>query len=172
MKKSRTTTKGKVKKPASKLLEQIAKQQVKPKEEFPVKPKMGRSSTITIEATAKLRAAFSLDYTVEEACDFAEISTDAYYRKHVKSEDFRNEMAKAQRSLFKSAKRAIATEIVDGGNANMAMNFLKHRQSERYRTKNETDQPMVGNITMVLPGSKPHPRILSESEAAGLSDDL
>lgn len=122
----------------------------------------GRPTTVTSEVTAKLREVFLLDYTVEEACDYAEISTKAYYRRFAKDEKFRGEMERSQRGLIKAAKRAVAIEIIEKKNARVALDFLKHRQPERFRTKIEDAAPIAGNFTLILPGSKPHPRIISE----------
>lgn len=126
--------------------------------------KMGRPTKMTPEVVQKLREVFLLDYTIEEACDHAGIAKQTYYNEMKDNPDFVDEMDKAQRGLFKAAKRAIAIEIIEKKNAGVSLNFLKHRQSERYRTKNETDMPMVGNITMILPGSKAHPRIIPEED--------
>jgi hypothetical protein len=134
--------------------------------------KGGRPTTVTPEATSKLREVFLLDYNVEEACDHAGISTKAYYRRLAKDEGFRGEMERSQRGLSKAAKRVVATEIIVKGNARLAFDFLKHRQPERYRTKvgldtrdseNGTSVLPAGTV-IVLPGAYPHPRIIPENQ--------
>lgn len=130
----------------------------------------GRKSTVTPEATAKLREVFLLDYDVLEACDYAGISDDAYYRRYKKDKVFRGDMDEAQRGLFKSAKTVVATEIIVKKNARVALDVLKHRQPHRYRTKVDLGtgddehgrSVLPAGTIIVLPGSRPHPRIVPE----------
>ena len=124
----------------------------------------GRPTKMTPEVVGKLREVFLLDYTVEEACDYAKIHKDTYYDHLKKNPEFSDEMARSQRGLVKAAKRAVAIEIYEKKNARIALDFLKHRQPERYRTRIEDAAPIAGNITVILPGSKPHPRITHEEE--------
>ncbi len=126
--------------------------------------KGGRPTTVTPEATSKLREVFLLDYTVEEACDYAGISSKAYYRRLVQDEQFRGEMERSQRGLICSAKRAVAFEIYVNKNARIAFDYLKHREPERYSTKIRDASPITGNVTLILPGSKLHPRIIPDED--------
>ena len=115
---------------------------------------------MTEKTVQKLREVFLLDYTVEEACDHAEIAKQTYYNECHRNPAFMDEMARVQRGLIKAAKRVVAVEIIEKKNVRIALDFLKHRQPERYRTNIETESPIVGDITMILPGSKLHPRII------------
>ncbi len=126
--------------------------------------KGGRPTTVTPNVTSKLREVFLLDYTVEEACDYAEISTKAYYRKFKADEQFRGEMERSQRGLVMAAKRALAIEIYVKQNARISLDYLKYRVPQRYSTKIGDATPITRNITVILPGSKPHPRIIPEIE--------
>ena len=122
--------------------------------------KRGRPSRMTPEVVGKLREVFLLDYNVEEACQYAGIHKDTYYEYLKKNPEFSDEMAQAQRGLAKAAKRAVAIAIIEHKNARIALEYLKHRRPEEYRTKVEDLAPIARNITVILPGSKPHPRII------------
>lgn len=122
----------------------------------------GRPTKMTPETIGKLREVFLLDYNIQEACDYAGIHVDTYYEEKKRNPKFAEDMEKAQRALFMSAKTIVAGEIIVKKNPKMALDLLKHRQPERYRTKVETDPQPIGNITVILPGNKPHPRILPE----------
>ncbi len=144
-----------------------------PHERTPTNPKgAGRKSTVSPYAASKLREVFMLDYDVEEACDHAGITSKAYYRRFKKDEKFRGEMEEAQRSLFKSMKRNIATEVIVNKNARLSLDVLKHRQPHRYRTKVDLGGDgehgasiLPAGTVIVLPGDYPHPRIIPESKA-------
>jgi len=121
---------------------------------------------MTPETVQKLREVFLLDYSIEEACDHAKIAKQTYYNECKRNPAFMDEMERSQRGLAKAAKRVVAKEILVKENARIAFDYLKSRQPERYNRRiDDEDAVPVGlpaGSTIILPGSKPHPRILPE----------
>lgn len=123
----------------------------------------GRPTVVTEKVVGILRTAFSHDLTVEEACELAKISKDAYYERIKKDPKFADEMESAQLIPMIVAKQTVMKAIKDG-NVNVALRFLERRQSERYGPtevrQNEVNLPP--RMTVILPGSHPHPRIIPQ----------
>lgn len=56
---------------------------------------MPRPTVMTEDVVRKLLEAFKLDVSVEEACLYARISKDTYYRKLKEDEEFSDEVERA-----------------------------------------------------------------------------
>lgn len=126
------------------------------------KKKTGRPSKHTPEVVSKLEEAFKDDFTDLEACDYAGISTKSYYRWMKKDTLFRDKMHRAQRAALTALKnsafaqaRGDDREQADGA---LAFRILQTRQRDRYATKQELEVPPLPPLTLILPGSKAHPR--------------
>lgn len=74
---------------------------------------------------------------------------------------FREKIHRAQSYPVTLAKRTIVARMKEG-DGNLALRFLERRQPERYRTKIEMPVLSTQPITVILPGSKPHPRFVSK----------
>lgn len=121
----------------------------------------GRPRAVTPAIVQILTACFNHDFTIEEACSEAKISKVTYYAELKRNPKFLNEMARAQLVPILVAKRTIVTKI-QNGDGNLALRFLERRQPERYKLRSDVEVELPPNITVVIPGSKPHPRILPD----------
>lgn len=93
--------------------------------------KMGRPSSIDAKCVRKLAWAFRNDYDVSEACEYAEVSRDTYYRRINKDEDFSDKMLEAQTYNISIAQVVVMRQI-RAGDGNLALKLLERRCPERY----------------------------------------
>jgi hypothetical protein len=101
----------------------------------------------------KLIEAFNSDYTIEQACRFANISRDTYYEWIKTHDGFGDRMEDAQTKLLQKAGEIIALSLSDG-DANTAR-WLKDRRDPRYKSKveaviTEIDQRVEERLASVL----------------------
>jgi hypothetical protein len=80
------------------------------KKETPV----GRPTVITPKVVSQLVTWLSIGLTVREACLEAGISHEAYYSRVRSDEQFADKMAKAQNTVTTTAKKVVATRVLDG----------------------------------------------------------
>lgn len=97
---------------------------------------MGRPTVFTQEVLQKLEEAFKMDCTNKEACAYAGISESVYYHECQQNPDFLERMERAQQVPFMLAKKVLLTAM-SKEDGNLAMKFLKNRQSDRYQEKSE-----------------------------------
>lgn len=88
------------------------------------------------QVVSDLKNGFMRDFTVEEACRYAGIHHDTYYRWMKRSEEFKQEIEKAQDYIFKEAKRVILDSIREGS-VKDAQWLLERRQKDKYSTRTE-----------------------------------
>lgn len=91
--------------------------------------KVGRKCTITEERVSKLVQAFNAGANVQEACFYALISKESYYRRYSTDKEFRNTVESAKRYLSIAAKRNIAQKIMSGDIA-LAKWYLERRDPD------------------------------------------
>lgn len=96
---------------------------------------VGRPSAITPEVVAKLIEAFKLDVTVEEACLYAGISKDTYYRKVKEDEGFSDEMEQARQYATLLARQSVIREIEKDGV--LALKYLERKRKEEFSPRAE-----------------------------------
>jgi hypothetical protein len=91
---------------------------------------MPRPSVMTEEVVRKLTEASKLDVSVEEACLYAGISKDTYYRKLKEDDEFSDEMERARMYATMTARlcvvRAIATD------PHLAFRYLERKRREEF----------------------------------------
>lgn len=124
----------------------------------------GRPPSITPVKSAKLLAALENGFSLNESLYHAEISDDSYRRLLDKSSKFRGEVAAAKLKLVMAAKSKIA-QAVNSGDMPTVRWFLERKCPEEFRfakSNDGYDNPLPEGTVIVLPGSKPHPRILPE----------
>jgi hypothetical protein len=80
---------------------------------------------------AKLQFAFSIDATVKEACVYADISTDSFYRYCNKYPEFRNKIEGLQTRTNFLARVVIHNAIVSG-DGKTARWYLERKSPEEY----------------------------------------
>jgi hypothetical protein len=91
------------------------------------KPKVGRPSVMTDEVLDKLRQAFLIGATKEEACAFANIGYRTLYDYLDKKPEFSQEIEKWQKEPILKAKATIVKNLDDSKNAQW---YLERRAKE------------------------------------------
>lgn len=121
----------------------------------PIGKKGGRPSTVTPLTVAKLEEAFALDMTVKEACIYADISRDAYYRFVKENEDFRNRFDELKELPVMFMRKVVINDAMS--NPEMAFKYLGVKKKgefatriENINTNNNTDIHMVDERTASL----------------------
>lgn len=88
----------------------------------------------------KLLEAFKLDVSVEEACLYAGIAKDTYYRKLKDDEGFSDEVGRARMYATMAARLSVIKAIPD--DPHLALRYLERKRREEfsplYRTAPET----------------------------------
>lgn len=130
--------------------------------------KGGRPPAIDEAHVRKLEAAFTNDFTIDEALDYADVKRRTYYDYLKKSEEFSHRMRRAQQYPLTLAKRAVIGQMKGDADhrpdGQLGLRFLERRQPDRYRTKLESDTPPLPPITVILPGTKAHPRFTQQKD--------
>ena len=97
--------------------------------------KKGRPSSLDSAAVTKLEMAFKLGASVDEACNFAEVTRQSICRYCKKHPEFRDKIHLWRTTPVFEAKRRVFTEITQNRNADMAMDLL--RLEEKKKTRQE-----------------------------------
>lgn len=95
----------------------------------------GRPTVITPNVVAKLTEAFKLDVTIEEACLYAGISKDTYYRKVKDNEGFSDEMEQARMYATLRARKTVICQIEQDGD--LALKYLERKRKEEFSPRAE-----------------------------------
>jgi hypothetical protein len=95
----------------------------------------GRPSAITPAVVAKLIEAFKLDVTAEEACLYAGISKDTYYRKVKVDQGFSDEMEQARQYATLVARQTVIRQIGEDGD--LALKYLERKRKEEFSPRAE-----------------------------------
>ncbi|HVW67060.1 MAG TPA: hypothetical protein VHA78_05025 [Candidatus Peribacteraceae bacterium] len=121
----------------------------------------GRPGSVTAEKSAIFLIAMENGLTLKEALIDAGISDDAYRRLLDKSADFRGQIEVAKMKLQILAKAGMAKKIKQGDGP-MIRWYLERKLPEEFvrRSQEGVEDDWKKNVTVILPGSKPHPRIL------------
>lgn len=115
-------------------------EKAKKKKKLPDKPEWYTTGRITIktdEVVSKLIEILRIDWTIWEACSYANINRTTYYRWLQEDEDFKNKMEDAQEYCFIEARKMI-NQCIKTWNWNLAMDLMK-RRDKRYRDKIESE---------------------------------
>lgn len=97
----------------------------------------GRPTVMTPEVLVKLETAFSYDSTIEEACFFADINPDTYYR-YVKEHPEFSERVKALRQKPILAARKKVIEEIENDTKN-AQWYLERKRKDEFSQKIEQE---------------------------------
>ena len=84
-----------------------------------------------IEVVAKLQYAFSIGAETKEACGYADISTDSFYRYCKNNPEFRNKIELLQTAPTLQARMTIFKSLQDG-NVKTAMWYLERKRPEEF----------------------------------------
>lgn len=119
----------------------------------------GHPPSITPEKSAVLLIAIENGLDLKEALLRAQVSDDAYRRLLKKSAMFRGQMEAAEMKLVMFARSKVANAINQGDMPTVRW-FLERKCPEEFRLKRDHDDlPQVPPMNIILPGSRPHPRI-------------
>jgi len=102
---------------------------------------------MTDEVVRKLTEAFKLDVTVEEACLYANISKDAYYRKLKEDEEFSDEIGHARHAcsdIGLSLGAAIISSMVSG----LLIPFLFGKENWIWRMQAAPSRPSCRTFSL------------------------
>ena len=123
------------------------------------RPDFDRRSSITPEKSALFLTAIECGFILKEAQQQAGISDDAYRRLLKRSADFRGKLEAAEMKLIMVARSKVANAISQGDMPTVRW-YLERKCPEEFRPKHEPDDvPTHPPVTVILPGSRPHPRI-------------
>ncbi len=86
------------------------------------------------EAIRKLEEAFALDATIDEACFYADISPDTYYR-WIKERPELSERFAALRNKPVLAARQTVLKAIQGGDQDIALKYLERKRSDEFSPK-------------------------------------
>ncbi|PIR52761.1 hypothetical protein COU76_04760 [Candidatus Peregrinibacteria bacterium CG10_big_fil_rev_8_21_14_0_10_49_10] len=130
------------------------------------KNKGGRPPAITPTVLAKLTTAFELDMTVEEACTYAGISKDTYYRKAKTDQRFSDEMERARQFATAKARRIVIEKMEDDGR--LALSYLERKRKEEFSPRFE-QQVEVNSIVELIKQQEQEPSFSWEDSEAHLA---
>lgn len=107
-----------------------------------------RPNKMSVELVERLVEAFNMDYSVEEACAYAWISKDTYYRRLKENVKFSALMEDAQHGQQMIAKAVIYQALVNN-NENVAMSVLEKRDSRYSKAWWEWDVNLTMNVAFL-----------------------
>lgn len=116
----------------------------------PSKAKGGRPRVITPGIVRKLTEAFKLDVTVQEACLYAGIAKDTYYRKLKDSKKFSDEMEQARMYASLVARKSVIRQMQKDGN--LALKYLERKRREEFSTHYTRNDRATIEIDLVAEG--------------------
>ena len=85
---------------------------------------------MTEEVVRKLIEAAKLDVSVEEACLYAGISKDTYYRKLKEDDEFSDEMERARMYATMTARLCVVKAIAT--DSHLAFKYLERKRQEEF----------------------------------------
>jgi len=104
----------------------------------------GRITDKTPEVVKKLEDILRIDWTISEACSYANISRPTYYKWLKEDELFSIKMEDAGEYAFVEARKTINKCIKDG-DGKLALDVMRRRDA-RYRDKLEQEQNVNMNL--------------------------
>ena len=105
---------------------------------------------MTEETVGKLRQAFAIDATVEEACFYAGINKTTWYEWVKKNPELSNEIEALRHTPVLTARQTVINAIKT--DPDMAMKYLERKRKAEFSTKSEVDntvkvvQPILDHI--------------------------
>lgn len=130
------------------------------------KSKAGRPPSITPAKRSIFIAALENGLSIKEALVQAKIGESSYKRLKLSSAAFRTEMEVAGMKLTMMARSKLATAINEGDKPTVRW-YLERKVPEEFRPAPGDEgngNPLPEGTIIILPGSKPHPRIIPEGE--------
>ena len=91
---------------------------------------MARPTVMTDDVVRKLIEAFKLDVSVEEACLYADISKDTYYRKLKEDEGFSDDIDRARMYATMAARLSIIKALPT--DPHLALKYLERKRRAEF----------------------------------------
>lgn len=111
-----------------------------------------RKTVVDDEVVRKLQEAFRCDCTVEEACAYAWISRDTYYRKLNEDKTFSDRMDDSSKQFMVDVKIRAKELMIWAETESVSWTLLKNALEKRdpnYKTKIETENNTTINVSFV-----------------------
>lgn len=96
----------------------------------------------TDEVLDKLRQAFAIDATIDEACFYAGINSDTYYRWKKDNPSKYADIEALRNTPILAARQTLATAVKT--DAQTALKYLERKRRSEFATKTETDMTSGG----------------------------
>ncbi len=109
---------------------------------------LGRPTKLTPKTVTKLMAAFNKGYNDDEACFYADISRNSFYRWYREDADFRDKIAQAKLQPNLHAKELVI-DAIEGGDVNAAKWWLERKAKSEFGTRSEV--ALEGSIVIPDP---------------------
>jgi hypothetical protein len=114
---------------------------------------------MTADVVRKLIDAFKLDVNVEEACLYADISKDAYYRKLKEDEGFSDEIDSARMYATMTARLSIIKALPS--DPHLALKYLERKRREEFSLQHRA--PQNGQESQIDLGAEAKARLEPET---------
>jgi len=120
-------------------------------------PKKGENNyKMTDEAVRKLEEAFAIDATVGEACFYAEISRDTYYRWIKENPDLSDKFERLREKPILKARQTVVNALDSPKDAQWYLERKRKREfAQRVEQTGEDGEPRKIKIEIVKPNGKP-----------------
>jgi len=107
---------------------------------------MARPTVMTEDVVRKLIEAFKLDVTVEEACLYADISKDTFYRKLNEDEGFSDEIGRARQYATMATRLSIIKALPS--DPHLALKYLERKRREEFGLQQKAGVATRGTETL------------------------
>lgn len=113
----------------------------------PKKSPAGRPTLMTDKTIAKLREAFMIGCTDQEACLFAEISVDTLYKYQRENPNFINEKKQLKQFPFLKARKTIVNNLIDPKYATW---YMEKKKGDEFVSKSQIDQRVDADVKSTI----------------------
>lgn len=130
---------------------------------------LGRPTKLSVEIINKLKQAFAIGATVEEACFYAEIDKGTYYNWIKNNDALFHEFERLKQKPILEARQ----EVVKGlkGNPEFALKFLERKKKDEFSLRTEltgtTNEPIKFILEYADPKDKIHSSIPEDTTKEG-----
>ena len=111
---------------------------------------------MTPETIEKLRQAFAIDATIAEACFYADINPDTYYRWKKREPQLSEKLELLRNTPILAARQTIATGIKS--DPALALKYLERKRKDEFSLKTEQDvsiKEVPQALVEIVDGDKP-----------------
>lgn len=117
-------------------------------------PKKGDNFMETEAVLDKLRQAFSIDATIDEACFYAGINSDTYYRWKKANPSKYADIEQLRNTPILAARQTLATAVKT--DAQTALKYLERKRRAEFAVRSELTGKDGEAIVPILGGSSVH----------------